>query len=77
VKQRDVPRHHRDGGAQAVVSSANVMVVDHQLAPIDIQEALDQADQGRFARPEGPASPTRWPLSIFKLKPRSTRYPSE
>src|SRR3984893_9156876 len=50
MKQRDLLRHDRNGGAQAVLGHhTNVVAVDQKTAAIDVEEALHQTDQGRLA----------------------------
>src|SRR5262249_29469607 len=49
MKQGDLLWHHGDCRAQAVLRHrANVLAIDQKPAAIDVEEALHEADHGRF-----------------------------
>ena len=51
MQQRGVLRHHRNVAAQAVLAdSGDVLPVDADFAAVQVVEAQEGVDQGRFAR---------------------------
>ena len=65
VKQRDVLRHDRDGGAQALLRDArDILPVDQDAAGLHVVEALQQGEQRRLAA----AGMTDQPDALARLK---------